>query len=132
MSEYSTPKYGSVTQYRKIYTDLEYFSPREYTNVSRYQDTLRLYDDRNGVYYHETITRESIPESSNDTYITVEGQWENRLDIIANNVYGYSLYWWILAIANDIIDPFNVPRGTVLRCPALQSLYIKGSIFSQE
>ena len=128
MSEYIKNKLGGIAETRKIYQPLEYVSPRVYPTLSRYSVVDRLYDSEVGTYYHSTVDKASIPESDNDTYITVDRQSTNRLDVIANRVYGFSPYWWVIAVANDIIDPFNVPYGTVLRCPPLVSLYVDGSI----
>lgn len=128
MAEYLISSFKNITRSRKIYIPLEYYQPRSYINLSRYADTNRLYDDLNGVYYHETPNVTTIPTSETDQYITVNMELENRLDIVANMVYGYSVYWWVIAYANDIIDPFDVPIGTVLRCPPLMSIYGKGSV----
>lgn len=127
-SKYITELVGSIANIRKIYEPLEYYPARNYTTLSRYATTERLFDSKLGVYYHSTYDKTTIPVSENDTYITVDRQAENRLDVIANRIYGYAPYWWIIAIANDIIDPFNVPYGTILRCPPLVSLYKEGSV----
>jgi len=120
---------GSIIAFRrKIYPELEYYTPRKYDSLSRYDSTERLLDNLNGVYYHKTYEPVEIPLSDGDTFVTVDVQTENRLDIIANNIYGYAPYWWIIAFANNVIDPFNVPLGTVLRCPPLMSIYGKGSV----
>ena len=113
---------------RKIYSEPESYTPRKYDNLSRYDATERLLDSKNGVYYHKTFKEVDIPLSSGDTFVTVDVKSENRLDVIANDVYGYAPYWWILAFANNIIDPFNVPIGTVLRCPPLMSIYGERSV----
>lgn len=130
MAIYWTAITQELSRTRKYYIPLEYFPARKYSNLSRYKDTKRLYDDINGVYYHETPNVAAIPESEGDTFITVTPQTTNRLDVIANIVYQYAPYWWIIAYANNIIDPFNVPNGTVLRCPPLMSLYGEGSVLS--
>ena len=120
---------GSTIAFRrKIYAEPEYYTPRKYDNLSRYDATERLLDSKNGVYYHKTFKEVEIPLSSGDTFVTVDVKSENRLDVIANEVYGYAPYWWIIAFANNIIDPFNVPIGTVLRCPPLMSIYGERSV----
>ena len=48
---------------------------------------------------------------------------ENRLDIVATKFYNTPRYWWVIALANYIIDPFDIPIGTRLRIPPLISLY---------
>lgn len=40
-----------------------------------------------------------------------------RLDLIAYKYYTNVEYWWIIAAANNILDPFNLTVGTILRIP---------------
>lgn len=40
-----------------------------------------------------------------------------RLDVVAWKYYGDSEYWWVVAIANRIMDPFSLTVGTRLRIP---------------
>jgi hypothetical protein len=40
-----------------------------------------------------------------------------RLDLIAYKYYTNVEYWWIIAAANSILDPFNLVIGTILRIP---------------
>jgi len=40
-----------------------------------------------------------------------------RLDTIANSVYGDSSYWWVIAAASGIGWPLQVPPGTYLSVP---------------
>lgn len=59
-----------------------------------------------------------IPPSQTDTIITVQMGEEGRLDIIALAVWGRSDWWWVLALANDILNPFEEPvAGDRLRVP---------------
>ncbi len=44
---------------------------------------------------------------------------DDRLDLIAERHYGSASLWRLLADANDIEDPTQIPPGTVLRIPAL-------------
>jgi len=90
--------------------------------------TERIEDNINGVEYHETYDKKDIPLSNADIYVTVDLKTKDRLDIISTNVYGYSLYWWVIAMANNIIDPFDIPIGTVLRVPQLASIYMSRSV----
>jgi nucleoid-associated protein YgaU len=41
-----------------------------------------------------------------------------RLDVLAHRYYGDEDYWWIIALANRISDPFMMAAGTKLRIPA--------------
>ena len=78
----------------------------------------------------ESINQDTVSESNSDLYITVDNTNSNRLDTISYIYYGYSTYWWVIALANNIIDPFKVPYGTVLRIPPLSSLYENGGVLS--
>ena len=55
---------------------------------------------------------------------------EDRLDIISTSFYGTPKYWWVIAMANNIIDPFTLEIGTNLRIPPIISLYNKGGVLS--
>lgn len=40
-----------------------------------------------------------------------------RLDVLAYKYYGDEDYWWVIAIANRILDPFSISVGAKLRIP---------------
>lgn len=40
-----------------------------------------------------------------------------RLDTLAYQYYGDPDYWWVIALANRIMDPFTLPVGQQLRIP---------------
>jgi nucleoid-associated protein YgaU len=42
----------------------------------------------------------------------------DRLDLLAHRYYGDSEYWWVIALANRIEDPFALTIGQRLRVPA--------------
>lgn len=115
---------------RKKYYMRTYYSPKQYSNNSRYKNVRRLKDDVTGKVYHETVPQWTITQSEEDQYTVVTNITKDRLDIIANEYYGTPRYWWIIAQANYIIDPFDVPVGTQLRIPSIISLYNIGGILS--
>jgi hypothetical protein len=41
-----------------------------------------------------------------------------RLDTLAFKYYGDSDYWWVIALANRIMDPFSLVPGQQLRIPS--------------
>ena len=45
-------------------------------------------------------------------------QGGERLDVIAHKYYGDEDYWWIIALANRIMDPFTLEVGRRLRIPS--------------
>lgn len=53
-----------------------------------------------------------------DNYVEITTVNATRLDLISYLYYQTPEYWWILALANNILDPFNIPVGTILRIPA--------------
>lgn len=65
----------------------------------------------------------TIPEDSTDTYYTVQVEDEYRLDTLAYNLYGSTFLWWIIALVNDIRNPFTQPKaGDVLRIPSFNRI----------
>lgn len=107
---------------RAEYSFPTYLSAEYYNYVSRYSKIRRIQD--NNEIFHETFNNYKIPENSSDVYITVTDPVENRLDIISCRYYKSPIMWWVIAIANNIIDPFTeIPTGTVLRIPELTSVY---------
>jgi hypothetical protein len=49
---------------------------------------------------------------------------DQRLDIIAGQIYGDSKYWWILAIASGIGYGLQVPPGTIITVPNLNDVLV--------
>jgi nucleoid-associated protein YgaU len=45
-------------------------------------------------------------------------QGGERLDVIAHKYYGDEDYWWVIALANRIMDPFTLEVGRRLRIPS--------------
>lgn len=107
---------------KDIYNMPNYTTPRDYRFLSRYSPYRRIVEKDNNIVT-ETFNSTSIVENENDQFYTVDITTENRLDIISTNFYGNPTYWWILAMANNIIDPFDVPIGTLIRIPLLESIY---------
>lgn len=112
---------------REIFNEVEYIGKVQYKNASRYKN-LRTIQSDTGKIYHETWFQKFIDYSSEDQYHTVTLDEVGRLDIISNNYYDTPRYWWVIALANYILDPFDVPLGTSLRIPPLTSLYKKGGV----
>lgn len=103
-----------------------YAKPRLYSYMSRYTIYRLIVDDNEA--YDETVNVTPIPESDNDKYHEVLLEEENRLDIIAYKYYNDASFSWIIAMANNIIDPFFIKRGTVLRIPDFSSLFQYDSV----
>lgn len=89
---------------------------------SRYRRLRRL-EHEDGTTRVETPEKVVMLESTGDSFFTVTPDVENRLDLISYRFYGTPLYWWAIAYASEIKDPFKVPVGTVLRIPEPSTLY---------
>lgn len=84
---------------------------------SRYADSLlyRALDSRTGKY--NVTVRRSYP-----VYETAfryhEWTETDRLDTVARRYLGSSSLWWqIMDLNPEILDPFSIPYGTQLRVP---------------
>jgi hypothetical protein len=67
-----------------------------------------------------------VPDITDQLFIVpLEGV--NRLDLIADEFYGISQLWWVLARVNNIQDPLvSVPVGTTIRVPTKDRLASAG------
>ena len=54
-----------------------------------------------------TFERRAYQEQADDTYYTVQGDRQFRLDLISQDSYGTTELWWLIAWANQIVDPFT-------------------------
>lgn len=115
---------------REVFTERQYLAPRQYKNISRYKNIRRLMDEDTKKIYHENWIQKYVDYSKSDIYHIVDIQDAGRLDIIAQLYYGTPRYWWVIALANAIKDPFDIPVGTSLRVPDILSLYNRGGILS--
>ena len=60
-------------------------------------------------------------ENFNDSLFLIDQEkYVNRPDSIAHKVYGNSKYWWIIALRNNITEPFvEFYKGRSLKIPEL-------------
>ena len=88
--------------------------PYRYQNISSTRN-------EDGIPYKINNIYPSIPIIQGDSYVISTS--EDRLDIMANNFYGDSSYWWVIASANSLPgDSLYPPLGMQLRIPVdLQS-----------
>lgn len=114
---------------RERFSSIEYLPTILYKNASRYKG-LRTIQADDGKIYHESWVQKTVDQSADDEYFVVTEIEENRLDIISTKYYNTPRYWWVIALANYIIDPFDIPIGTQLRIPPLISLYNSGGVLN--
>lgn len=92
-----------------------------------------MYSKDNKINYNNIEVLEShyfteIPYRETDDYLTVTVDLVNRLDLVSYDYYGTVRFWNIIAQASNIINPLDVPVGTVLRIPKLYTLYSLGIV----
>ena len=58
----------------------------------------------------------ALDPAEDDTFHT----WRDgdRLGAVATAAWGEPRLWWVICDVNDLVDPFAVPVGTVLRLPS--------------
>lgn len=110
---------------------MRYAKPRKYRRISRYGIYRQIIDDYNETYT-ETTNPTPVVETDQDIYHEVLREEENRLDIISNKYYKSPEFWWVIAMANNLIDPMYVKAGTIVRVPPITSLFKwKGALYGR-
>jgi len=83
---------------------------------SRYQ-YIQILKNNTGKRYYKNNVYPEIPIDPNDYYVI--STISDRLDLLANDFYGDSTLWWIIAMVNDLEgDSMFPPTGIQLRIPA--------------
>jgi hypothetical protein len=80
--------------------------------MNRYNSTP-IVSNPLGVKYYKNTKYPEIPYSSNDIYIVSSDG--DRFDLLANQYYGDSTLWWIIAAANN-----NATKGALYPQPGTQ------------
>lgn len=127
---YSAPVSPSyLAEIRRKFNLPDYHKPTYYDHLSRYEN-IRTIKNEDNKLIHETYYNYKINERDEEKYYTVTNKSESRLDIISLINYKTPQYWWIIAIANNIIDPLgDIKTGTTLRIPDITAIYETGSMF---
>jgi hypothetical protein len=84
---------------------------------SRYATGIlaKSYDARKKAY-GVTIFRQFPNESSSFFYYTWKQR--DRIDLVAYDLLGEAALWWLIMDYNpEIVNPFDIPLGTILRIP---------------
>ena len=89
-----------------IYTDSRYA-----TGLIGYINDARLSQNQLSVY-------RTFP-SLTTKFTTYTWTSEDRIDVIATEFLGSSSLWWkIMDINPELVNPFSIPPGTTLRIPS--------------
>lgn len=105
----------------------QYVVPYNIHSFSRYKHIDELLVD-NGDNTQTTIKATLgpidlgiIPFGQLPIYV-VPSYEENRIDLIANKLYGSSSLYWVLCYINNIADPLKIEAGRILFVPELSSV----------
>jgi len=59
-----------------------------------------------------------IPPDPSDIVFNAKEYHLGRLDLVSFEIYGKAQWWWVIALANNIVDPFRFPKpGDILIAP---------------
>ena len=75
--------------------------------------------------YLDVLTLRDIPINKNDAYFEITSKYENRPDLLANDIYGDSKLWWVFAVRNKSIikDPiYDLQAGIGIYIPQISTL----------
>lgn len=83
---------------------------------SRYYGSELVEDS--GILFRTTYDPKPIPIKDTDSYFQVRADEVGRLDLVAVRAYKNSKLYWVIALANEIINPIEeIVVGMVLRIP---------------
>ena len=86
-----------------------------YLYLDRYEYTTKLNFTNDFPDVYSIFRKVVFREESIEQYYRVTEEDMNRLDIISERFYGTPAYWWVIAMANNIVDPFYLPIDTTLK-----------------
>lgn len=107
---------------------LVYGNPRQYNHTCRYSPYRTIINIDTSTTYLESPNEYKYVKNANEIYHIVEPTEEGRLDMISTIYYGMPDLYWVIANANNIIDPLTVISGTVLLIPDISTLYSPGGV----
>lgn len=84
--------------------------------TSPYAKEPRYWDARTGAVFFGPRAPVTLPPAEDDTLHT----WRegDRLGLLAHEAWGDAKLWWLLCDLNDVVDPWAIEVGTVLRIPS--------------
>lgn len=115
-----------VRRRSKSLTSVEVENRDQYPATSRYKSVRYFQRGIPGIGKNieaESWEPPALEKTDKDLYTTVKPGEEGRLDLVALRVYRLQQLWWVIAVFNDIIDPFEEAAvGRVLRYPPFDSV----------
>lgn len=122
--------YNTTTPYEVLeHKGIQYGVCRDYSHMCRYRRLRQVINNPDDISdrFIDLETPNPFETHSEVIYYEVPASEENRLDVIAFNLFGSAQYSWIISYFNDIQDGFTVNAGQRLVIPkALTQLFEKG------
>ena len=81
---------------------------------------LKILKDQQGVNYYSILPNKKIKNQNNDIYVSVKSN--ETLHDLANKYYGDPKLWIIIAQANNLMLPFNIPYNQIIRIPSKNTI----------
>ena len=92
--------------------------------ISRHRGTP-FYESLSSSFGSWNMNKATFVPSESDSFYAVPMGDEYRLDIISNRLYNTAFFWWVIAVVNNIRNPFKRPEvGELLRVPSLERILI--------
>ena len=122
--------YNTTTPYEVLeHKGIQYGVCRDYNHMCRYRRLRQVINNPDDISdrFIDLETPNPFETHSEVIYYEVPASGENRLDVIAFNLFGSAQYSWIISYFNDIQDGFTVNAGQRLVVPkAITQLFEKG------
>jgi len=93
--------------------------------MSIYNSTSPYYTTGYANGYLDVINFRDIPAQTDDIYFEITKNYENRPDLLANDLYNDVGLWWVFAVRNraTIKDPiFDFIAGTKIYLPKITTI----------
>jgi hypothetical protein len=90
-----------------------------------YNNSSPWYTTPQNNFYMELMDIRPIPAESDDFKYTIEGQYNNRPDLLAYDLYGNRKLWWVFVQRNMSVlkDPiYDFTPGTTIYIPKKSNL----------
>jgi len=87
-----------------------------------YENIFNVYQDGNDFYYYNLLQTIHFPQDLPDSYFeTYDVKYNDTWPLISYKKYNNIKLWWIIALANGVVNPINflVP-GKTIRIPKQQ------------
>tara|TARA_R110000744_G_scaffold162690_1_gene279338 strand:+ start:4021 stop:4332 length:312 start_codon:yes stop_codon:yes gene_type:complete len=87
--------------------------------ISRYDGLRTIVDEKTKRSRIETFPSVSAEQLKSDDDIIITLSDYQRLDSLANEVFGDGRLWWVICLMNDFTFPFgnDIKAGTEIRIP---------------